>query len=32
VDAVEQAADLLARHFPKGADNPNELDDHLVEL
>ncbi|MEQ8452594.1 MAG: TPM domain-containing protein [Nitratireductor sp.] len=32
VDAVGFAADLLAPHFPKGADNPNELDDHLVEL
>jgi uncharacterized membrane protein len=31
-NAVGFAADLLAPHFPKGADNPNELDDHLVEL
>lgn len=32
VETVGLAADLLARHFPKDAENTNELDDHLVEL
>lgn len=29
---VERAGDLLASHFPPGADNPNELPDHLIVL
>ena len=30
--AVEQVGALLAAHFPKGDDNPNELPDRLIEL
>ncbi|MFZ1681303.1 MAG: TPM domain-containing protein, partial [Rhizobiaceae bacterium] len=30
--AVHAAGGLLAEHFPKGADDTNELDDHVVEL
>lgn len=30
--AINQAGNLLASHFPAGADDVNELDDHLVEL
>lgn len=30
--AVRQAGDLLARHVPKRADNPNELPDSVIEL
>ena len=31
-DAVAQMGIVLAEHFPKGADNPNELPDRLIEL
>lgn len=30
--AIGQAGDLLEKHFPAGAQNINELDDHLIEL
>lgn len=30
--AIGQAGDLLEKHFPAGAHNINELDDHLIEL
>lgn len=30
--AIEKAGMLLEEHFPKGPDDVNELDDHLVEL
>lgn len=30
--AIGQAGQLLERHFPAGAHNANELDDHLIEL
>lgn len=30
--AIGQAGNLLENHFPAGAHNPNELDDHLIEL
>jgi len=30
--AIGQAGLLLETHFPAGADNVNELDDHLIEL
>ena len=30
--AIGQAGLLLEKHFPAGADNINELDDHLIEL
>ncbi|WP_247997151.1 TPM domain-containing protein [Brucella tritici] len=30
--AIGQARLLLEKHFPAGADNINELDDHLIEL
>ena len=32
VVAIRHAGDLLAAHFPPGTENPNELDDHLVEI
>ncbi|MFC4623757.1 TPM domain-containing protein [Daeguia caeni] len=32
VVAIDQAGTLLARHFPAGSENLNELDDHLIEL
>ncbi|MEJ5901502.1 TPM domain-containing protein [Ochrobactrum teleogrylli] len=32
VIAIGQAGTLLEKHFPAGADNMNELDDHLIEL
>ena len=31
-DAVDRAGALLALHFPGGVRNPNELDDHVVEI
>lgn len=31
-DAIDKAGALLALHFPGGVTNPNELDDHVVEL
>jgi len=30
--AISQAGKLLEKHFPAGAHNINELDDHLIEL
>jgi putative membrane protein len=30
--AVEQMGVVLAKHFPKGSENPNELPDRLIEL
>jgi len=30
--AIGQAGNLLEKHFPAGAHNINELDDHLIEL
>lgn len=30
--AVEQMGAVLAQHFPKGSENPNELPDRLIEL
>ncbi len=32
VQAIGQAGLLLQKHFPAGADDANELDDHLIEL
>lgn len=32
IAAVAEAGDLLAQHFPRGASDLNELDDHVVEL
>lgn len=32
VEAAQTAGALLAAHFPKGASDRNELDDHVVEL
>lgn len=32
VAAVAEVGVLLGTHFPPQADNPNELDDHLIEL
>ena len=32
VDAVEQVGAVLAEHFPKSIDNPNELPDRLIEI
>ena len=32
VEAVEAVGELLAEHFPVGAGDENELDDHLVEI
>lgn len=32
VMAIGQAGKLLENHFPAGSHNPNELDDHLIEL
>jgi putative membrane protein len=31
-DAVTQMGRVLAEHFPKGSENPNELPDRLIEL
>jgi putative membrane protein len=31
-EAIDRAAALLAAHFPGGRQNPNELDDHVVEM
>lgn len=31
-DAIDRAGTLLAEHFPGGVSNPNELDDHVVEI
>ena len=31
-DAVRQMGLVLAEHFPKGSENPNELPDRLIEL
>jgi putative membrane protein len=31
-EAVRQMGVVLAEHFPKGSDNPNELPDRLIEL
>jgi putative membrane protein len=31
-DAVRQMGKVLAEHFPKGSENPNELPDRLIEL
>ncbi len=31
-DAVRQMGIVLAEHFPKGSENPNELPDRLIEL
>ena len=30
--AVAQMGVVLAEHFPKGSENPNELPDRLIEL
>lgn len=32
IDAAARCGDILARHFPSGAQNPNELPDTVVEL
>lgn len=32
VHAVEETGNLLAEHFPPRPHNPNELDDHLIEI
>lgn len=31
-EAIDRAGALLETHFPGGRDNPNELDDHVVEM
>ena len=31
-EAVRQMGVVLAEHFPKGSENPNELPDRLIEL
>jgi putative membrane protein len=31
-EAVRQVGIVLAEHFPKTVDNPNELPDRLIEL
>ncbi len=31
-EAVRQMGNVLAEHFPKGSENPNELPDRLIEL
>lgn len=31
-DAIDRSGLLLAAHFPGGVSNPNELDDHVVEI
>jgi putative membrane protein len=31
-EAVRLMSVVLAEHFPKGSDNPNELPDRLIEL
>lgn len=30
VDAISHVGEVLAQHFPPCADNPNEIDDHLI--
>ncbi|TWG89030.1 putative membrane protein [Mesorhizobium sp. J18] len=32
VEAIGRVGTVLAEHFPPGAENPNELDDHLAEI
>lgn len=32
IAAVEQVGEVLAEHFPKSQDNPNEIPDKLIEL
>lgn len=32
VEAIDSVGALLAQHFPPRGDNPNELDDHLIEI
>jgi putative membrane protein len=32
INAIDRAAELLALHFPPGANNPNELPDRIVEI
>jgi putative membrane protein len=31
-EAVRQMGVVLAEHFPKGSENPNELPDRLIEI
>jgi putative membrane protein len=31
-DSIDRSGALLALHFPGGTNNPNELDDHVVEI
>lgn len=31
-EAIDRAGALLSTHFPGGLDNPNELEDHVVEI
>ncbi len=31
-DAIDRSGHLLSQHFPGGVANPNELDDHVVEI
>jgi putative membrane protein len=31
-DAIDRTGRLMAQHFPGGVSNPNELDDHVVEI
>jgi putative membrane protein len=31
-EAVRQMGVVLAEHFPRGSENPNELPDRLIEL
>jgi putative membrane protein len=31
-EAVRQMGAVLAEHFPKGSENPNELPDRLIEI
>ena len=31
-DAVKRMGIVLAEHFPKGSENPNELPDRLIEI
>lgn len=31
-DAIDRAGVLLAQHFPGGTYNPNELEDHVIEI